>query len=97
MAQEPHIIMQRLTADRGQPNPDEARLIYALAVIRVPTSAPSQIRRIAPRAATLKTCLVRACSLASTRVRHLERGVTHLAFNPRASPIADCATRRGAA
>jgi hypothetical protein len=35
--------------------------------MRVPSSSPSQIRRITPAAATSKTCMVRSCSLASTK------------------------------
>jgi hypothetical protein len=37
-----------------------------LTLILVPSSAPSQIRRMTPAAATSNTCMVRACSLAST-------------------------------
>jgi hypothetical protein len=37
-----------------------------LTLIRVPCSAPSQISRITPAAATSNTCMVRDCSLAST-------------------------------
>lgn len=36
------------------------------AVMRVPSSAPSQMDRMTPTAATSKTCMVRLCSLAST-------------------------------
>ena len=44
--------------DRGNPR--------YLTLIRVPCSAPSQISRITPAAATSNTCMVRDCSLAST-------------------------------
>ena len=37
-----------------------------LTLIRVPCSAPSQISRITPAAATSNTCMVSDCSLAST-------------------------------
>ncbi len=53
---------------RGRPGlipngPGESRY---LTLIRVPSSAPSQISRITPAAATSNTCMVRDCSLAST-------------------------------
>ena len=54
-----HTAPQKRQADRP--------LRYALTLIRVPSSAPSQILRMTPAAATSKTCIVRPCSLASTK------------------------------
>jgi hypothetical protein len=42
------------------------RVQQGLTLIRVPSSAPSQIWRMTPAAATSNTCMVKDCSLAST-------------------------------
>jgi len=53
---------QRRGAGKQRTRPPRAYLT----LIRVPSSAPSQIRRMTPAAATSNTCMVRPCSLAST-------------------------------
>ena len=52
----------------GQAVPEHQRLhvVRYLTLIRVPSSAPWQISRMTPAAATSNTCMVSDCSLAST-------------------------------
>jgi hypothetical protein len=53
-------------AEVGRARRTRGRGSQVLALILVPSSAPSQIWRMAPAAATSKTCIVRPCSPART-------------------------------